>query len=65
MGGPGRTDSEHPPALVSPGQSYMAGLVNASMQEPDWAGSAIFLRWDEQGTGCTPCDSTNAVGRQA
>ena len=33
-GGPGRTDSEHPPALVSPGQSYMAGLVNASMQEP-------------------------------
>jgi phospholipase C len=41
--------SEHPPALVSAGQAYVTGLINAVMQGPDWASSAIFLSWDDWG----------------
>ena len=41
--------SEHPPALVSAGQSYVTGLVNAVMQGPDWNSTAIFLAWDDWG----------------
>ena len=29
--------SEHPTALVSAGQTYVTGLVNAIMQSPDWS----------------------------
>ena len=41
--------SEHPPALVSTGQSYVTGLVNAIMRSPDWPSTAIFLTWDDWG----------------
>ncbi|GAC1625228.1 MAG: alkaline phosphatase family protein [Ktedonobacteraceae bacterium] len=41
--------SEHPPALVSAGQSYVTGLINAVMQGPDWNSTAIFLAWDDWG----------------
>jgi phospholipase C len=41
--------SEHPPALISTGQSYVTGLVNAIMRSPDWASTAIFLAWDDWG----------------
>jgi phospholipase C len=41
--------SEHPPALVSTGQSYVTSLINAVMQSPDWSSSAIFLTWDDWG----------------
>jgi phospholipase C len=41
--------SEHPPALVSTGQSYVTGLINAVMQGPDWNSTAIFLVWDDWG----------------
>ena len=41
--------SEHPPALVSAGQTYVTGLVNALMQSPDWSSTAIFLSWDDWG----------------
>jgi phospholipase C len=41
--------SEHPPALVSAGQSYVTGLINAVMQGPDWSSTAIFLTWDDWG----------------
>jgi phospholipase C len=41
--------SEHPPALVSTGQSYVTGLINAAMQGPDWNSTAIFLAWDDWG----------------
>ncbi len=41
--------SEHPPALVSTGQSYVTGLINAIMQGPDWNSTAIFLAWDDWG----------------
>ncbi len=41
--------SEHPTALVSVGQSYVTGLINAVMKGPDWKDSAIFLVWDDWG----------------
>jgi len=41
--------SEHPPALVSDGQAYVTGLINAVMQSPDWDSTAIFLAWDDWG----------------
>jgi phospholipase C len=41
--------SEHPPAPVSFGQSYVTSLVNAVMRSPDWKSSAIFLAWDDWG----------------
>jgi phospholipase C len=41
--------SEHPPALVSRGQAYVTGLVDAIMRGPDWKSTAIFLSWDDWG----------------
>ena len=41
--------SEHPPATVSAGQSYVTSLVNAVMRSPDWKSTAIFLSWDDWG----------------
>jgi phospholipase C len=41
--------SEHPPAPVSFGQSYVTSLVNAVMTGPDWDSTAIFLAWDDWG----------------
>ena len=46
---PDNVHSEHPPALVSVGQAYVTGLVNAVMQGPDWDSTAIFLAWDDWG----------------
>jgi phospholipase C len=46
---PNGTVSEHPPALVSAGQDYVTGLVNAVMAGPDWSSTAIFLSWDDWG----------------
>ncbi len=41
--------SEHPPALVSLGQAYVTGLIDAIMRGPDWNSTAIFLSWDDWG----------------
>ena len=41
--------SEHPPAPVSFGQSYVTSLVDAVMHSPDWDSTAIFLSWDDWG----------------
>ncbi|HKV43538.1 MAG TPA: alkaline phosphatase family protein [bacterium] len=41
--------SEHPPALISAGQTYVTSLINAVMQGPDWSSTAIFLSWDDWG----------------
>jgi len=46
---PNGKNSEHPPALVSTGQAYVTGLINAIMQGPDWSSTAIFLAWDDWG----------------
>ena len=46
---PSKNVSEHPPALVSVGQSYVTSLINAVMQGPDWKDTAIFVAWDDWG----------------
>jgi phospholipase C len=46
---PNGTVSEHPPGLVSAGQTYVTGLINAIMNSPDWSSTAIFLAWDDWG----------------
>jgi phospholipase C len=46
---PNSAVSEHPPGLVSAGQAYVTGLVNAIMNGPDWNSTAIFLSWDDWG----------------
>ncbi len=46
---PNSTVSEHPPGLVSAGQTYVTGLINAIMRSPDWKSTAIFLSWDDWG----------------
>ena len=46
---PDGADSEHPPNLVSTGQSYVTRIIDAVMQSPDWSSSAVFLAWDDWG----------------
>jgi len=41
--------SEHPPALVSRGQTFVTSLINAVMSGPNWNDCAIFLAWDDWG----------------
>ncbi|MCU1372979.1 MAG: hypothetical protein JWO68_265 [Actinomycetia bacterium] len=41
--------SEHPPARITAGQSYVTHLVNSVMKGPDWKSTAIFLAWDDWG----------------
>ena len=46
---PNGRDSEHPPARVSTGQSYVTHIINSIMRSPDWPSTAIFLAWDDWG----------------
>jgi phospholipase C len=46
---PAGSVSEHPPALVTAGQTYVTKLVNAAMRGPEWKSTAIFLAWDDWG----------------
>jgi phospholipase C len=41
--------SEHPPGLITAGQTYVTGLINTIMRSPDWKSTAIFLAWDDWG----------------
>ncbi len=41
--------SEHPPAKVSAGQTYVTTLINAIMKSPDWNSTVILLSWDDWG----------------
>ena len=41
--------SEHPPSLVSAGQTFVTNLINTVMKGPDWKDCAIFLAWDDWG----------------
>ena len=49
MGHALRADSEHPPSSVHQGQAYVTAIINAAMESPDWASTAIFLSWDDWG----------------
>jgi phospholipase C len=46
---PAQAVSEHPPGLVTAGQAYVTGLVDAIMRSKDWSSTAIFLSWDDWG----------------
>ncbi len=46
---PSQSDSEHPPSLVSVGQSYVTHIINQIMKSPEWNSTAIFLAWDDWG----------------
>jgi phospholipase C len=46
---PSQEVSEHPPALISAGQTFVTHLINAVMKSPNWTSSAIFLAWDDWG----------------
>jgi phospholipase C len=41
--------SEHPPARISAGVTYVTRLINAVMRSPEWDSTAIFLAWDDWG----------------
>jgi phospholipase C len=41
--------SEHPSASMCEGENSSVGQINAIMQGPDWATTAIFLTWDDFG----------------
>ena len=46
---PSSYDSEHPPSLVSVGQSYVTHIINQVMESQEWDSTAIFLAWDDWG----------------
>jgi phospholipase C len=46
---PAQAVSEHPPALVSAGQTYVTSLINTVMASDEWDSTAIFLCWDDWG----------------
>jgi hypothetical protein len=46
---PNGHNSEHPPNLVSWGQTYVTSLVDAVMRSKAWSSTAIFLTWDDWG----------------
>jgi phospholipase C len=41
--------SEHPPELISVGETYVTTLINTIMRSPCWGSTAIFLSWDDWG----------------
>jgi phospholipase C len=46
---PSLTFSEHPDQGITQGQEYVTSLINAIMQSPYWASTAIFVSWDDWG----------------
>ena len=46
---PSQAMSEHPPSLVTAGQTYVTGVINSIMRSPDWSSTAIFVFWDDWG----------------
>jgi phospholipase C len=46
---PNLAESEHAPAVLTDGETYVTRLINAVMRSPDWNSTAIFLTWDDWG----------------
>jgi phospholipase C len=46
---PSQGVSEHPPARVTAGQTWVTHLIDTIMRGPDWKSTAIFLSWDDWG----------------
>ncbi len=45
----GPEDDEHPPTNIQLGQQFVASVVQALVQSPNWATAALFLTYDEHG----------------
>lgn len=41
--------SDHPPSSICPGENWTVQQINAIMNGPDWASTAIVLTWDDWG----------------
>ena len=41
--------SDHPPANLSAGESFIANVVDAVEASPEWPSTAVFLVWDDYG----------------
>jgi phospholipase C len=41
--------TDHPPLMFQSGENFIAAQVNAIMNSPYWANTAIFLSWDDWG----------------
>jgi phospholipase C len=46
---PSQAVSEHPPSLVTAGQTYVTHIIDSIMRGPDWKSTAIFVSWDDWG----------------
>ncbi|MCI4328903.1 MAG: hypothetical protein L3J86_04900, partial [Thermoplasmata archaeon] len=46
---PDRTFSDHPPANLSYGQSFIGNVVDALEASPQWSSTALFVAWDDFG----------------
>jgi phospholipase C len=46
---PGGEASNHPPGHIENGEDYATTQINAIMNSPYWANTAIFLTWDDWG----------------
>jgi phospholipase C len=46
---PSQKVSDHPPARITNGQTYVTQLINSIMRSKDWSSTAIFLAWDDWG----------------
>jgi phospholipase C len=46
---PNGGNSEHPPASIAAGQTWVTRVVDAAMRSPDWSSTAIFVSWDDWG----------------
>jgi len=46
---PNHEVSEHPPASIATGQSYVTAVVNTLMSNPEWSSTAVFVAWDDWG----------------
>lgn len=64
-------NDEHPPAVMSIGQKFLAELVGAVMKSPNWKSTAIFITYDEHGglydhvpppSACAPDARTAKLG---
>jgi phospholipase C len=52
--------SEHPPASTCGGENWTVDALNAIMQGPDWATTAVFITWDDFGGFYDPVAPANA-----
>jgi phospholipase C len=43
------TFSDHPPANLSQGMAFVASVVDAVEESPEWSSTAVFLSWDDYG----------------